>query len=183
MTPFLTILTPTYHRPQQLRRCMDSVARQTLVAEIDHIILPDYVGVGVGGMYQLMPERVGAVRGEYVFILCDDDVLTDDRSVETLRREVRRAQNPPLCLVQTVKGGSQWPQGPWWPPREGQIDLNCAVVRADFWKAHAIGYGSTYEGDCRFLERLHLAGIQQPQIVPFVFSEGAVSCGARETSA
>jgi hypothetical protein len=47
MQPFLTLYTATYKRPQQLARCLASVAMQTLVNEIEHIVIPDHVGLGM----------------------------------------------------------------------------------------------------------------------------------------
>jgi hypothetical protein len=85
MQPFITFYTPTYKRPQALARCLASVASQTVVGEIEQIVIPDHVGVGIHGMYARVPQYASAVHGEYVMFLCDDDVLADATVVETVK--------------------------------------------------------------------------------------------------
>lgn len=179
--PFLTLYTPTYRRPQALARCLASVQVQTAVDDLEQIVIPDHVGIGVGGMYQRVPAYADAVHGRYVTFLCDDDVLAAPTVVEQVRAFAGQHGEPPLILVGTLKGGQFWPADPPWPPRLGAIDLNCAIVRADVWKQHVTAYGNTYEGDYAFLQALYNAGVPAAWC-EVVFSHGAVSRGAAEAA-
>jgi hypothetical protein len=181
--PFLSIYTPTYKRPQGLARCLASVAAQTVVRDIEQLVIPDHVGVGVDGMYARVPQYADAVHGEYVTFLCDDDELTHPAVVEAVQVFAAENNNPPLILVATQKGPHIWPAGNPWPPQCGAIDLNCAIVRADVWKQHVHAYAANarYESDFDFLDALHRAGV--PALwCDVLFSRGAVSRGAAEAA-
>jgi hypothetical protein len=179
MQPFLTFYTPTYKRPHGLQRCMASVAAQSVVGEIEHLIIPDYVGLGIGGMYQRVPDIVPAVRGQYVHFLADDDILAAPNVVEIVKQAAEQNGYPPMLLVNVIKGGLQWPQGQPWPPVCGGIDLGCFITRADVWQAHAHKYGHRYEGDFDFAEAVAQSG-HQAVSVDVLFLIGGVSRGAPE---
>lgn len=181
MSPFLTFYTPTYKRPIALARCLASVACQTAVADLEQIVLVDHVGIGIDGMYARVPQYAGAVHGQYVSFLCDDDVLVSPVVVEDVRDFIEAHGHPPLVIVQTRKAGAVWPATRSWPPEEGSIDLNCAIVRADIWHQHAGSYGHRYEGDFDFFNALAQAGV--PAVwCPVLFSSGAVSRGVAEAA-
>lgn len=180
--PFITFYTPTFRRPRQLAACLASVAAQTAVAAIEQLVIPDHVGLGVGGMFTRVPSYVDAVHGRYVHILADDDILADPTVVEAVRTFADSLGDPPLILVSAVKGGAEWPTDPPWPPREGAIDLGCTITRADVWKAHVQAYGTRYEGDFDFLNALYQSGIEA-RYCPVLFMVGAVSRGAAEVAA
>lgn len=181
MSPFLSLYTPTYRRPQGLARCLASVQAQTAVADIEQIVIPDHVGVGVGGMFERVPHYASAVHGRYVAFLCDDDVLAAPDVVAQVKACAEAHGEPELLLVWTQKGDAIWPTGLPWPPQMGAIDLNCAIVRRDIWQAHVTAYGSTYEGDYHFLAALYAAGVKATWC-PVMFSVGAVSRGAAEAA-
>lgn len=177
--PFLTIYTPTYRRPKGLATCMASVQAQTVANDIEHLVIPDLVGRGVGGMYQQVSLYKDAVHGMYVVFLCDDDVLAEPDVVEKVRGLVAAHNYPGLLLVHTQKNGTYYPRGLPWPPKLGMIDLNCAIVRADVWKRHVNHYGSEYEGDYHFLQALYKSSVSTA-FYDLLFSIGGVSRGAAE---
>lgn len=179
---FLTLYTPTYRRPQQLARCLESVRTQTAVDAIEQIVIPDHVGIGVGGMFGRVQEYVGAVHGAYVHMLCDDDVLAAPDVVARVRAYAEAHDHPPVLIVQANKGGNVWPQGNPWPPVCGAIDLGCVITRADVWKAHAKDYAPVYEGDYWFMKALADAG-HRAVVCDLLFSVGGVSRGQAEVAA
>jgi hypothetical protein len=182
MTPFLTLYTPTYKRPKQLAACLASVASQSMVTAIEHLVVPDHVGVGIAGMYERVKDYADAVHGQYVHLLGDDDVLGSPTVVEEVYDFATALGFPPVILVAAQKGGDVWPAGQPWPPRCGRIDLGCVITRADVWKAHAKDYGLRYEGDYDFMHALWRAGY--PAVwCDVLFSIGAVSRGAAEVAA
>lgn len=180
--PFLTFYTPTYRRPQQLARCLESVRTQTAVDDIEQIVIPDHVGVGIGGMFARVKEYTHAVHGRYVHLLADDDVLASPTVVAEVRAFASMHRNPDVIIVSTVKNGSLWPCGKPWPPRMGWIDLGCIITRADIWTRYAHEYGHRYEGDWDMMNALHRDGHKAVQS-DLVFSIGAVSKGAAEAAA
>jgi hypothetical protein len=175
--PFITFLTPTYRRPKSLSACLASVQAQTAVADIQHVVLPDHVGLGVGGMFTTLPAVAPIVRGQYVHILCDDDVLASPRVVEQVKAIA--AQEYPVIVVRAEKGGAVYPIGHAWPPCQSMIDLGCLIVRADVWAAHVEDYGDQYEGDFAFASAVAEAGHAAHEL-PLLFLVGAVSRGAAE---
>ena len=66
--PFLTFYTPTYKRPEGLAQCLASVAAQTIADEIEQVVIPDHVGIGIDGMYRRLPTYTEAVHGMSVHI-------------------------------------------------------------------------------------------------------------------
>jgi len=164
--PFLTFITPTYRRPRRLASCLESVSSQSGVSGVEHLVLPDHVGVGIDGMYARLPRYAEAVHGEYVHVLADDDVLADCGAVEALREVARAKGMPPVLIVDVVKHMEPGPlrlpldgaRVAELGPIEGRIDLGCLVVRADVWKAHVHQYGRRYAGDFDFAAALWSAG-------------------------
>lgn len=179
--PFLTIYTPTFRRPEGLVRCMASVQAQTAVADIEHLIVPDYVGLGVGGMYKRVQDYAQAVHGRYVHILADDDVLPDSTVVEKLKAFVEANGKPEMVIVNSRKGDKTYPDMAYWPPCQGHIDLGCLVTRQDVWKRHVQAYGhpGRYEGDFDFADAVWAAG-HQAVYCDLLFVDGAVMRGAAE---
>ena len=70
MTPFISFYTPTYRRPEGLAACLASVGRQTVVDEIEQVVIPDHLGRGIGGMYGELPKYVDALHGGTSFFEC-----------------------------------------------------------------------------------------------------------------
>jgi len=182
VTPFLTLYTPAFRRPRGLARNFASVAAQTVVGDIEQIVIPDHVGIGISGMFSRVQHYTGAVHGRYVAFLCDDDVLAGPDVVAQVQAHAEAEGFPALIVVQTEKNGSVWPSGAAWPPRMGSIDLNCTIVRADVWRAHAHCYGARYEGDFDFMAALYASGIYAVPL-DLLFSRGGVSRGAEEAAA
>jgi hypothetical protein len=179
MRPFITFYTPTYKRPEGLAKCLASVAQQTAVRQIEQIVIPDHVGIGIAGMYQLVPEYAKSVHGDYVHILADDDVLASPTVVEQVQQFAIESGYPPVIIVRVVKGGLALPIDRPWPPVCGRIDLGCAITRADVWQAFAHRYGSRYEGDFDYMDALCQAGYPAA-FLDVLFLVGGVSRGEPE---
>lgn len=183
---FLTFITPTFRRPQRLAACLASVGAQTLVSEIEHIVLPDHVGIGIDGMYASLPHYASAVHGEYVHILADDDVLAGPTVVEQVKRFAEQQRHPPVIVVNVVKfmeeGALLLPTALYRDvPIEGQIDLGCIITRRDVWLQHVGDYGHRYEGDADHMLAMHRAGHAFARAEIF-FLKGAVMRGRAEAA-
>jgi len=158
--PFVTLITPTFRRPSGLAANLASVGRQTAVDQVQHLVFPDHVGHGlVDGLFGRMPWHVGAVRGRYVNILCDDDILSDETVVAQVQAFAEARQYPPVIIVRVVKAGLHLPMcQPEDAPVLGQVDLTSYIVRSDVWAAHVNDYGMRYEGDFDHALALFKAG-------------------------
>jgi len=158
---------------------MASVQAQTAVEAIEHLVLPDYVGRGIDGMFASMALYRDAVHGEYVHVLADDDVLAADDAVEALMAALG-PRRPPLVLATVEKAGGLI-QGTW-PPTCGAIDLGNMLVQRAWWQAHCHRYGRRYEGDFDFAAALEQSGawVEHHQVL---LLRGAVSRGRPEVAA
>ena len=182
MQPFITFYTPTFRRPKRLAACLASVGRQSAYQAIEQIVIPDHVGIGIDGMYATVPAYVGAVHGQYVHILADDDVLAASDVVQQVQEFAAAHDHPPVIQVRVVKGTWHLPFNPGSEPVCGEVDLGNFIVRADIWRAFAHRYGRRYEGDFDFAAALWDAG-HRFTFCDVLFLIGGQSRGAVEPEA
>ena len=154
LAPFLSFYTPTYRRPEQLQACMESVRQQTAVADVEQIVVPDHVGLGVGGMFERVPRYAAALHGRYVHFLCDDDILASPNAVARVRLQAGAEDYPDVMIVGSQKPGGMFPSANEGPPVLGSIDLGCFIVERSVWTEFAHCYGRRYEGDFDFISHL-----------------------------
>jgi hypothetical protein len=157
---FLSLYTPTFRRPAGLAACLASVSAQTAAADLEQIVIPDHVGYGiVNGLYGRMPWYAPALRGNYVNILADDDVLAGDDVVARVRDFAGQQDYPDVIVVRVCKNGVFLPMGdPVGRPICGQVDMTSFIVRRDVWLRHLGDYGARYEGDFDHAVALFEAG-------------------------
>lgn len=158
--PFLTLITPTFRRPAALAACLESVGKQTAREDLDHLVFPDHAGYGlVGGLYGRLPWYAGAVRGDYVSLLCDDDTLASESVVASVRDFALANHEPEVIITRVVKGSTALPScDPHGEPVCGAVDLASYIVRGDIWQKHIRDYGLRYEGDYDHAMALYTAG-------------------------
>lgn len=152
METFLSIYTPTYKRPGLLQRNVDSVCAQTISEVIQHYIVRDEVGIGIGGMFAAIEENARHLTGDYVYVLQDDDVLAGPDVVAKLRAFVEAERRPPVVMVRNIKRGQIYPTRWESQPALCAVDLGSYVVREDVFRAHAGDFGRRYEGDFDFID-------------------------------
>lgn len=157
--PLLTIYTPTYRRPQGLARCRESVAAQTAVARVQHLVIEDTVGLGIDGMYAAMPQHHDAVRGQWVYVLSDDDVLPDPLVVEEFAR-LAEATDADVIMAHAQIGPFVYPSPHCWqaPPEQGHVTLSNWFVRREVFVR--VPYGARYEGDYDFIAGCWARGLR-----------------------
>jgi glycosyltransferase involved in cell wall biosynthesis len=162
--PWLSIYTPTHKRPKGLAACMASVQAQTVANRIQHLIVPDYAGVGlVEALYQWPTRYAASLIGDYVTFMADDDVLETPTVVEELERLSVQHNFPDVLIVQSHKFASNMdlgslPYEQFGPPQLGRIDLGSVVTRRDVWFQHVQDYGQRYEGDFDHVRAMWDAG-------------------------
>jgi hypothetical protein len=162
---------------------MASIEQQSVVDAIEHLILPDYIGLGIPeSLYGRLPHYAAAVHGEYVYLIGDDDVLADHHVVARVQCFAKANDYPPVIVVGAEKGRWTLPADPYWPPKLGRIDLACLITRSDIWRAFVTSYGQRYEGDFDFAHALASAGFTAERC-DILFATGGVGRGSVETEA
>lgn len=152
--PFLTFYVPTYKRPKMLADCLASIQAQS-DPDYEVVLIRDEVGIGIGGMYRDIRNHAEQVSGDYVFVLSDDNLVTDIDFVKGLKEQA--ADNPDVIVFKNEIGRvlpSIWGAAPVC----GHIDLSCFAVKREVWQANASRWGECYEGDYYFIRALWDAG-------------------------
>lgn len=136
MGPFLTIVTRTFRRPQMLERCVASIWAQA-DKDFQHVVLVDKVGGGIAGSYQRLIDEVALYHGRYIYILDDDDVLTDDQFIVDLKRIAGR-HDPDVMMVKAKHPTLGMLPEPWeGEPVYSQVCVSNYVVKAGVWHENA----------------------------------------------
>lgn len=149
--PFLSIYLPTYKRPVMLAKCIESILKQN-DQDLEVVLVRDDIGIGIDGMYGDIPNHLDEVHGQFVFVLSDDNLITDADFVSGLKAIV--AEHQPDVVVFKNQVASVQPDRWDCAPELGHIDLSCFAVKADIWKANADKWGKCYEGDYHFIRSL-----------------------------
>lgn len=178
---FLSVYTPTYGRPVMLEQCQTSVRAQTV--PVDHVIVHDYIGLGIDGMYAAIPEHAHIPTGEYVMVLSDDNVLVDDTFAEELERVAESEGMPDVIVFRGQIESSLQPLVWRDEPQLFRIDLSCFAVRRDVWVRHAMDWGHSYTGDFDFIHTLWDEGYRFVWWDRLAFRALQISRGAKETMA
>lgn len=150
---FMTFYTPTYQRPNLLAICRRSVQAQTC-RDFQHMVIVDDVGIGVAGMFRDIRKHVDEIRGEYVFILADDDRLLGPDGLEQVKAFARDHDNPPVIIVKNHKWGKIFPLIWDAAPEYTKIDTGNFIIRRDVFVENADQFGECYEGDYVFIHHL-----------------------------
>lgn len=124
--PTLTVLTPTYNRGELLKRCFESLARQT-DKDFEWVIVDDgstdhtrdvvrgfsadfpivYKVKENGGKHTALNRSHGYLNGKYVLILDSDDYLTDTAVAQIKAAWAPYEDNAYIGIVTLLKGRSE----------------------------------------------------------------------------
>lgn len=153
---FLSVYTPTYKRPEALKRCKASVQAQTIPTE--HVIIVDEIGIGIAGMYGAIQEHAGKVTGEYVLVLSDDNYIIHPDFAERLQTVATTNMRPDVIVFKNDIAGLCIQPVSWGDVVYGNIDLSCFAVKRRIWQRHSGDWGHNYAGDFYFAHALEKAG-------------------------
>lgn len=122
--PFLSIVTPTYNRAELLKKCYDSLCRQT-DKDFEWIVVDDgssddtanvvrgfedagfpiiFVEKENGGKHTAINASHECVNGDYVLILDSDDYLTDTAAEQVKAGWRKYSDNEEIGIVTFLKG-------------------------------------------------------------------------------
>lgn len=155
----LTVITPAYKRPIGLKMCKASVQGQDKADQIQHLIVSDEVGKGVGGMYRDLPRFNEQIEGRWVYVLSDDDVLIYPRMIDLIGHVEAEAPDASVIMVRMFCNGRvlPWPQCWQAPPQCGGVTLSNWIIKREAHIAHPFGH--RYEGDFDQAAALWSAGL------------------------
>lgn len=159
--PFLTIITRCFKRLVGLNRNQESINSLT-DKSIEQILITDHEGVGLLEANRSFsdPEVLEMIEGEYVFLLDDDDFITNPKMVEQLQDVVMLVDNFDIIFFRmNIIGG---PNGDLYPthetweiaPKIAHIGGSCFAVRADIYKEFIHNFAHVRCGDYMFLEAI-----------------------------
>lgn len=166
---FMTFYTPTYKRPTYLALCRRSVQAQTC-RDFQHMVIVDDSGIGVDGMFHDIRRHAKAIRGDYVFILADDDRLIKAEGLGRVKAFAEANNRPPVIIVRNYKWGRTFPLIWEQAPEFTKIDTGNFIIRSDVFLENADHFGECYEGDWIFIEHLWNSGYPFAWF-DYVFSE------------
>ena len=158
---FLEVMTRTFvgRRPDFLLRCHLSL-RQLEDDNWSHRILVDMQRIGVAHANRWLAAH--EARGEWVWVLDDDDVCCHPALIGDLRWMVDTL-GPDVVIVR-----NRWrepervlPSDEVWGkrPKMGEIGCSCVISRRDIWNQYRGNWGEAYAGDFDYINGLFDAGL------------------------
>lgn len=160
--PFLSIVTR--HLPERkalLERNQRSVAAQT-DRDLEQVLVTDDEKRGLVWADANLASAKNLIRGEYVYVLDDDDYLVDAEFVAKAK-EAAREHEPGIIFVRMRRlpfWGKVLPCEATWgrPPSLGYIGSPCFVVKRELWVEHIEAWGQPAHGDYYFITKVYNTG-------------------------
>ncbi len=156
IVPFLSIVTRHYYkRPWSFKQCCDSVLAQD-DQDYEHVVIRDDVGIGSHKANRLFVNNMDEVNGRYVFMLDDDDMLTNEKFISDLK-EVVEKHDPDIIFVKMLAGKLVIPTEKVWGKEEilsGHVGTSCVVVKNSLWKECIDSFSEEQIGDFRFIQNV-----------------------------
>ena len=148
--PFLTVVTRCYKRPKALKKNIRSLEMQT-EQDFEQVFIVDEEGKGLHEANKALASAT--VRGDYVMVLDDDDMLSCPDSIATMGAAV--GHHEPDLLVFRGDHGPRGilPPDALWGKRlqHGYISSCDFITRREVWERHIEAFGVPRAGDFRFL--------------------------------
>jgi len=150
--PFVSFLTRTYLRPRQLALNIASIKAQT-DQSYEHIIIPDDIGVGLhaaNGAFLKVKDRI---RGQYVMILDDDDILITPGFVSKMKHIATFEGHPNMIVFKVWRLTEVVPTPQWWgvnkhdEEHSGHRVCNCYCVSHDLFMKTIKAFHQPVAGD------------------------------------
>lgn len=156
MAPFLEIITRCCKRPGMLAKNTAALVKQTC-KDFEQTFLVDVIGRGKVWAEDNLRASVQHFRGEYIWLLDDDDLCTRDSLVLELKG-IAAAHKPDVVVVRMDHGplGVLPPDELWRQrPQAGRIGGSSVIVRKEVWRAHGQNWKEgTNHADFEFIDSL-----------------------------
>jgi hypothetical protein len=123
-------------------------------ADFDQTMLVDGEGRGVGEAQAMLANYAPYLRGQYIFVLDDDDMCIRRTLVEELKA-IASEHSPDVIMVRMdhgprgiLPGDAEWQK----PPVHSRIGASAYIVRRAIFQRHAAAYSTArYESDFDFI--------------------------------
>lgn len=181
LRPFMSIVTRKHpNRPVMFQQNLDSVNIQT-DQDFEHIILRDDVGIGSAKANMMFYWNRDQVSGDYVFMLDDDDVLTEPTFVEDMKKIVASGDYD-VIMIRMILNGELYPTSTVWKkqPVKNHIGTSNFIIKNSIWKDHIRNFLPMQTGDYNFIKTVFES---KPSViwVDKIYSKTLrVSCGLPE---
>lgn len=145
---YLTIVTRCYKRPNMLRRHIESVEKM-VDPDWEHYFIVDEVGIGVLEANKKFYEHRENIKGKWVLLLDDDDVLLDPHLVTRLKSDEFNQKDVVIAKMQ--HGNRELP--PYLPCSitYGEICGSSFVVRNRVYQKYIDRFAVYPGGDYNFI--------------------------------
>lgn len=156
-TPLLSIITRSYQRPTELKRCIDSVLNQT-DPDFEHIIVPDEIGHGIHWANRQITEQAYKLNGQYVYILDDDDYVVTSDFIKDFRILLENIDSSDVIICCGTLNGERYPK--FWkePLVRGGIAAPNFICRQAVFNRYAKFWDAPRAGDASFIQAVNKAG-------------------------
>ena len=154
--PFLSVVTRSCGRAKQFARAKKSLMTQ-IDPDYEHIVIVDTVGRGLHVANKSLNLNKHRVKGQYVFILDDDNYVSDRNFIKHLKNVVSQHKVDIILFKAHRKPFSETlPSKRVWGTRPilGEIDSCCFVVKRAVWQKHIHEFGQPKHGDYHFIKTL-----------------------------
>ena len=159
LRPFISIVTRNfYKRTEMFGNCCASVSMQK-DQDFDHVIIKDMVGIGSAKANLLFHANRDRVKGQYVFMLDDDDIFISDEFVGDMKRIVEE-HSPEMIFVRMLINEELYPTSVVWEkPRlhQNHIGTSNVVLRNDLWQRYISMFSDIQVGDFVFINSVFLS--------------------------
>jgi len=153
---FLQVVTRCYRRPAMLAANIEALEAQSDPDWAQTMII-DGVGLGVGAAQAELATFAPTLRGQYIWILDDDDVCTRARLVQEVKA-IAAEHDPDIIMVRMDHGRRGiLPDNAHWqrPPAHSWIGVSAVIVRRQLWQRHAGAFATArYDSDFDFISAL-----------------------------
>lgn len=152
--PFLSIVTRHYCK----RIGIFEINKQSLASQEDkdfeHVILEDKVGIGSHKANLMFNQNKTLIKGDYVFMLDDDDCLITKDFVSDMKKIAIESNNPEVIFIKMDLKERVIPENNSW--NTGEIHMNyigtsCFVMRRDIWYDNINKFSDKQTGDFEFI--------------------------------
>lgn len=156
--PFMSFVTRCCKRPGPLKRCIESVKKQTS-QDYEHVFLIDEIGKGYAYANAQFWLHRNKVTGKFVFLLDDDDYVIEPDFIKDIKDIVNRYA-PDVIMVKMQTEAHIFPMNNVWQkkPISGSIGTSCFVISNAIYQRHIKSFSQNCGGDYHFIKEVFKHG-------------------------
>jgi glycosyltransferase involved in cell wall biosynthesis len=141
----------------ELQRCINSILVQT-DSDFEHIIIPDEIAHGIHWANRQIKEQAYKLQGKYVYILDDDDYITNPNFIEDFKKLLENLDSPDVIVCRGELNGKSFPKIWKQDIRRGQIAAPNLIVRRQVFDQYAHHWDQPRAGDYHFINAIYNSG-------------------------